>query len=257
MFTKELRKFLVLFNRGFKQAIRPYIAVVPEFVLPIFYFVVNSSAFQKVVNLPGFNQASYLQFYAPVALLVSIFMSSGSTGLETVTDISTGFMDRIFLAPVNRWYIVISKLFAVGAKSVISLLIMIVFLVLFGASFRGGILGFFIILLLAFIFAIGWAGIGLSLAFITKNPRILQSSYIFFFPFSFITTSQLPLNLLSGWYKTAVELNPVTYILEAIRSILINNQIGYTVLIGFAVAIAFAFITLLVAMWSFKKSVVR
>ena len=147
-YQKEFRKFSVLFNRGFKQAIRPYIAVVPEFILPIFYFVVNSAAFQKVVTLPGFSSSSYLQFYAPVALLVSIFMSSGSTGLETVTDISTGFMDRIFLAPVNRWYIVISKLVAVGVKSILSLLVMFLFLSLFGASFHGGIIGFLLILLL-------------------------------------------------------------------------------------------------------------
>lgn len=257
MFKKEVIKFWVLLVRGFKQALRPYLALMPEFVIPIFYFVVNSSAFQKVVALPGFNSSSYLQFYAPVALLVSIFMSSGSTGLETVTDISTGFMDRIFLAPVNRWYIVISKLVAVGFKTILELVIMIVFLVLFGAQFHGGVLGFFLIFLLAFIFAIAWSGIGLSLAFITKNPRILQSAFIFFFPFSFITTSQLPLNLLSGWYKTAVEINPVTYILEAIRSILTNGQIGYAVLIGFIVAICFAFITLMVAFWSFKRSVVH
>ena len=257
MFKKELVKFIVLFNRGFKQAIRPYVAVVPEFLMPIFYFVVNSSAFQKVVDLPGFNQASYLQFYAPVALLVSVFMSSGSTGIETVTDISTGFMDRIFLAPVNRWYIVISKLVAVRAKSILSLSIMVILLALFGASFHGGILGFFLIFHLAFIFAIGWAGIGLSLAFTTKNPRILQSSYIFFFPFSFITTSQLPLNLLTGWYKTAVQMNPVTYVLEAMRSILISGQIGQKVLVGFVVAVCFAAVTLMISMWAFKKSVVR
>jgi ABC-2 type transport system permease protein len=257
MIKKEFQKFYVLFVRGFKQALRPYLALMPEFVLPIFYFVVNSSAFQKIVDLPGFNNSSYLQFYAPVALLVSIFMSSGSTGLETVTDISTGFMDRIFLAPVNRWYIVISKLAAVGVKTIISLSIMVILLILFGASFHGGIIGFFLIFLLAFIFAVGWAGIGLSLAFITKNPRILQSAFIFFFPFSFITTSQLPLNLLTGWYKVAVQVNPVTYILEAMRSILINNQIGFTVFLGFIVAIGFALITLSFAMWSFKKAVVR
>jgi len=253
----ELAKFLILFNRGFKQAIRPYMAVVPEFLIPIFYFVVNSAAFQKVASLPGFDQASYLQFYAPVALLVSIFMSSGSTGLETVTDISTGFMDRMFLAPVNRWYIVLSKLLAVGVKSVISLLIMTIFLFLFGTSFHGGIVGFILVLFLALIFAMGWAGIGLSLAFITKNPRILQSSYVFFFPFSFITTSQLPLNLLSGWYKTAVQLNPVTYILEAIRSVLIRGETGYTVALGFLVAILFATATLSLSLWSFKRSVLK
>jgi ABC-2 type transport system permease protein len=254
---REFSKFLILFERGFKQAIRPYVAVAPEFLMPLFYFVVNSAAFQKVVALPGFNQQSYLQFYAPVALLVSIFMSSGSTGLETVTDISTGFMDRLFLAPVNRWYIVLSKLLAVGAKSIISLLVIVICLILFGASFHGGILGFFLVFLLALIFSMAWAGIGLSLAFTTKNPRILQSSYVFFFPFSFITTSQLPLNLLSGWYRTAVLINPVTYILEAIRSILITGEIGYAVALGFLVAILFAAVTLSISLWSFKRSVLK
>lgn len=254
---KELNKFLILLKRGFKQAIRPYIAVAPEFIMPAFYFIVNSAAFQSVVALPGFNQESYMQFYAPVVLLISIFMSSGSTGLETVTDISTGYMDRLFLAPVNRWYIIFSKLAAVGLKAVLALIIMMIFIIAFGAHFHGGVIGFILILLLAFIFAMGWAGIGLILAFTTKNPRVLQSSYVFFFPFSFITTSQLPLNLLHGWYKTAVQINPVTYILEAIRSVLINNQIGGTVLIGFTVAIGFAAVTLFISFWAFKKSVVR
>jgi len=253
----SFNKFAVLFERGFKQAIRPYLALMPEFLMPPFYFVINSAAFQKVIEIPGFDQVSYLQFYAPVALLIAIFVSSGATGLEVVTDISTGFMDRIFLTPVNRWFIVFSKLFAVGLKSTLLVAIMMGLLILFGASFHGGILGLLLIFLISFIFAMGWAGIGLFIAFTTKNPRVLQSSFILFFPFSFITTSQLPLSLLSGWYKTAVQANPVTYILEAIRSVLIQGQINSVYWVGLLVAVGFALITLSLSAFTFKRSIIR
>jgi len=253
----EIRKIFILFVRGFKQSTRPYPALLPEFLMPFFFFIINSAAFQRVVDLPGFSHSTYLQFYAPVALLTAIFVSSGSTGLELVTDISTGYMDRLFLAPVNRWYIVFAKLAAVGVKSASLVAFMMILFTFFGASFQGGIFGILLVFIFAFIFAMGWAGIGLSLAFITKNPRVVQSSFIFFFPFSFITTSQLPLNLLQGWYKIAVQINPVTYVLEGIRSVLIKGQIGGTVFLGLIVAIVFAFVTLSIATWAFKRSVLH
>lgn len=251
----EFRKIGYLFMRGFKQATRPYMALLPEFIMPLFFFTVNSSAFQRVVELPGFGHTTYLQFYAPVGLLTAIFVSSGSAGIEVVTDISTGYMDRLFLAPVKRGYLIFAKLAAVGVKSTMLTGLMMVLFFFFGASFEGGALGVLTVLLFAFIFAMGWSGIGMSLAFITKNPRAVQSAFIFFFPFSFITTAQLPLNLLKGWYKTAVQLNPVTYILEGMRSVLIEGAFGGKVLLGLAVATGFALVTLSVATRAFRKSV--
>lgn len=212
-----MNNFLVelyyLFIRGFKQSIRPYFALLPEFVMPIFFFIVNSAAFQNIVNMPGFNAGSYLAFYAPVALLMAIFLSTGSAGLEVVTDISSGYMDRLFVTPVRRISIILGKLLAVGLRAIIQCAIMLFFVIIMGAPFKSGVLGVIILFLLAFIFGIAWSGIGLTIAFLTKNPRVVQSSFIFFFPFTMITTSQLPLNLLSGWYKTMVLANPVTYIL--------------------------------------------
>lgn len=253
----ELRKIRYLFVRGFKQCIRPYVALMPEFVMPLFFFIVNSAAFRRAVQIPGFELNTYLQFYAPVALLTAIFISSGSTGIEVVTDISTGYMDRLFLAPIKRWYIVFAKLAAVGVKSALLTGLMMVLFLFFGASFEGGLLGAVTVLLFAFVFAMGWAGVGLSLAFFTKNPRTVQSAFIFFFPFSFITTSQLPLNLLDGWYKTAVQINPVTYVLEGMRSVLLTGHLGASVGIGLLVAVAFAAVTLSVSTYAFRKSVVR
>jgi len=252
---KELRQISYLLLRSFKQSTRPYLSLMPEFVMPLFFFTINSSAFKRVVDIPGFGHDTYLQFYAPVALLTAIFVSSGSTGIEVVTDISTGYMDRLFLAPIKRWYIVFAKLAAVGIKSALLTTIMLVLFMLFGASFNGGPFGVVVLLLYAFVFAMAWAGIGLTLAFVTKNPRVVQSSFIFFFPFSTITTAQLPLNLLEGWYKTAVQINPVTYILEGMRSILVDGDFGSKVWVGLLVALGCAVVTLSMATRSFRKSV--
>jgi ABC-2 type transport system permease protein len=210
-----------------------------------------------VVELPGFPYDNYVQFYAPVALLTAIFVSSGSTGIEIVTDIATGYMDRLFLAPVRREYLILAKLAAVGLKSMTLTGIMILLLFLFGAPFQGGIVGVLTILLFAFIFAMAWSGIGLSLAFVSKNPRVVQSAFIFFFPFSTITTAQMPLEYLDGWYKVAVQINPVTYILEGMRAVIMEGTFGSTVLIGLAVASAFAFVTLTVATRAFNRSIVK
>lgn len=246
-------EIFLLFIRGFKQSVRPYFALLPEFVMPIFFFIVNSNAFQRVVEIPGFSAQNYLSFYAPVALLMAIFLSTGSTGLEVVTDISTGYMDRLFVTPVRRISIILGKLLATGLRAVIQCAIMLGFVFLMGAPFKAGFFGVIILFLLAFIFGTAWSGIGLIIAFLTKNPRIVQSSFIFFFPFTMITTSQLPLNLLSGWYKTIVMINPVTYVLEGIRSLMLNGVNLNVLSMAFFSAIMFGIITLSVAMVSFRR----
>lgn len=250
---KFFREIYHLFIRGIKQSLRPYFALLPEFIMPIFFFVVNSAAFQKAVEIPGFAAESYLAFYAPVALLMAIFLSSGSTGLEVVTDISTGYMDRLFVAPIHRSAIIIGKLLSTGLRAMAQALIMLAFVALLGAPFKAGLAGIALLLLLAFIFGMAWSGVGLMLALFTKNPRVVQSSFVFFFPFTMMTTSQLPLELLSGWYKTVVLINPVTHILEGIRSFMLTGLDAPILAAAFIAALGFAAITICVSIWAFRR----
>lgn len=248
-----LRQLFYLYRRGFRQSLRPYFALLPEYVMPIFFFIVNSAAFQRVVEIPGFAPESYLAFYAPVALLMAIFLSSGSTGLEIVTDIATGYMDRLFVSPVNRMAIILGKLFATGTRAVLQAAIMLVFLIIMGAPFNAGFIGVLLISALAFLFGMAWAGVGLSLALFSKNPRVVQSSFIFFFPFTMMTTSQLPLELLSGWYKTVVVINPVTYVLEGIRSVMLEGFEPSVLVMAFLAALGFGIITLSTSLFAFYR----
>jgi len=244
-----------LFVRGLKQSIRPTAALIPSLVMPAFFFAVNSAAFAGLTKLPGFTAPSYLAFFAPVAILQAVFFSSGDAGIDIVTDITSGYFDKLLVAPIHHVAIIIGKLLAVGLRAALQAGIVIVIILLSGGHIVTGIPGLLLILLLSGFFGMAWSGVGLTIALMTKNQRATQSSFILFFPFTFITTAQLPLNLLSGWYKTAVQINPVTYILEAFRSLTTNGWDTHSILIGFLVAAAVGVCTISAAMFSFRRVV--
>ena len=113
-----MRRFLeqtgFLFVRGLKQSLRPWPALIPSFVLPLFFLVVYAGAFANLQKLPGFDAGSYLIFYAPVAILQAIFFSSGDAGIDLVVDITSGYFDRLKIAPIHPMSFLLGKLLAVG-----------------------------------------------------------------------------------------------------------------------------------------------
>ncbi len=248
-----LQEIGYLFVRGLKQSTRPRAALIPSLFMPCFFFIITSAAFSSVAKLPGFTATSYLQFYAPAAILMSIFFSSGDAGIDLVVDITSGYLDKLMIAPIHHIAIIVGKLFGVGVRSSIQTTLVIALILIAGGRITTGILGLLTILLLGALFGIAWSAIGMSIALLTRNQRATQSSFILFFPFTFITTSQMPLNLLHGWYHTAVQINPVTYVLEAIRTLTNVGWESGPILTGFVVALATGVFTIGLAMRSFQR----
>jgi ABC-2 type transport system permease protein len=158
------------------------------------------------------------------------------------------------IAPIHHISIVIGKLLAVGLRAAVQTSIVIIIILISGGKIITGVLGFIVILVIAALFGMAWSAIGMSIALNTKNQRTTQSAFILFFPFTFITTSQLPLSLLEGWYKTAVQINPVTYILEAIRALTSSGWEWDVIGKGFIVAILTGVVTISFVMFSFRRS---
>ncbi len=243
-----------LFIRGLKQSMRPTAAMIPSLFMPAFFFLINSAAFAALTHLPGFASRSYLVFYAPVAILMAIFFSSGDAGIDMVVDITSGYFDKLMIAPIHHIAIVIGKLLAVGLRATVQATIVMAIILLSGGTLVTGPAGFLMILLLGGLFGMAWSAIGMSIALLTRNQRATQSSFILFFPFTFITTSQLPLSLLHGWYRVAVQINPVTYVLEALRAL---SSVGWqwdVIGSGFLVALVTGVATISLVVVSFRRS---
>jgi ABC-2 type transport system permease protein len=88
-----------------------------------------------------------------------------------------------------------------------------------GVRFAGGVPGIVAFVALAALWSLAFAGFGYAIALKTGNPAAVNSSFLLFFPFLFMTSSYVPRSQLSGWLSVIATWNPVTYVLEGLRSL--------------------------------------
>ena len=239
--------------RHTKQIWRPLLALIPSLFIPILFFLVNSAVFTTVSLIPGFPSNSYLKFIAPTALFTAIFFSAGNAGIELVVDISSGYFKKLTLMPINRLAIILSKLTEVAIQSIMQGGIVMILLTLIGVRADTGILGIFAVFAMMTLFAMGWSCIGLIAALRTKNPRLVQSMFVLVFPFLYLTTSQMPKELLPATYVKIISYNPVTYIIEGVRGLMIRDWNDPAIWQGFIVAGIFFIIMLILTLISYRK----
>jgi ABC-2 type transport system permease protein len=237
-------------GRSIRGLLREPESFIPALIIPLFFFVVQLGALGKVAER-AFGISNYAAFQLPVAVLFAAANTSGGNAL--VLDIANGYWDKLSLTPVHRSAMVIGTLigevFAVIGYSVL----LIAFGWVIGVRFAGhevfGALG---LLSLTVLFGMGFAAISIAVALATGSVRATQTTFVVFFPLLFLTPGTLPRNLMTGWFKTAVSINPVTYILEAARSFIFRFDAPLLVK-GFGASLAFCAFTFALTVLAFKR----
>ncbi len=241
--------------RNTKQIWRPLLALIPSMFIPIFFFLVNSQSFSAASKIPGFPpNISYRDFIAPVAIFTAIFFSSGNAGIELVQDISSGYLKKLLIMPINRLAIILGKLTEIAIQAVMQGTIVVVLLLCVGVRFHTGIPGVIAIFAMLVIFAMAWSCVGMIFALRTQNARLVQSMFILVFPFLYITSSQMPRNLLPPTFQIIVAYNPVTYIIEGVRGLVLNDWSDPAIPLGFLAAGTLFTVMVTLAVMSFKKA---
>lgn len=240
--------------RSIKQIWRPWLALLPSLFIPIFFYFVNSNSLRALENVPGFPHVTYKQFIAPVAIFTAIFFSAGNAGIEMVQDISNGYLKKLLIMPINRLAILVGRFVEVAVQAVMQGLIVVSLLLVFGIRFNTGFLGILAIFAMLVIFAMAWSCLSMIAALRTQNARLVQSLFVIVFPFLNITTAAAPKTLLSPAFAAMATYNPVTYIVEGTRALVISNwgdpAIGY----GFITAISMFVILTSFALVSFQRT---
>ena len=202
-------------GRALRSIPREPEAVLPALVIPIFFFVVNVGSLADVSQFVGIPD--YYAFQLPVAIIFAVTGVSRATAL--VSDIQSGYFDRLLVSPVNRWSLLLGLMVADFAL-VLALSVPVLALGLFlGVDFVTGPLGILAFLLLAGAWGVVFTGFPYAIALRTGNPGAVASSFVLFFPFAFLTTTFLPQEALTGWLATIADYNPVTYLLGGLRTI--------------------------------------
>jgi len=240
--------------RNIKLIWRPLLALLPPFFMPIFFFAVNSVSLSAFARVPGFPDVSYKDFIAPVAIFTAIFFSSGNAGIELVQDIQSGYFKKLTIMPIKRLAIILAKLTEIAVQAVIQGVVMLALLLVWGVRVESGWLGILAIFAMLILFAMAWSCIGMIIALRTQNARLVQSLFILVFPLLYLTTSQAPRSLLPETFARITDFNPVTYIIEGIRALVLygwgDPKIGY----GFAAAGLMFAVLVSLTLLSFRRA---
>jgi ABC-2 type transport system permease protein len=166
----------------------------------------------------------------------------------------SGYFDKLLLAPVNRFSILMGTLLVSGTRALVQVVVIVALAFALGVRFEGGLLGVLVVIAAATVFGITTACLGLIIALKTKSVQVTQNSWLLFMPLAFLTTAFMPKELLSGWFKIAVTLNPVDYVMVGVRTIIIEGWIWESILPGLWVLLATTAVMLTAATWSYRRA---
>ena len=206
----------------------------PPLLFPLMLMAVNSNGLRAATHLPGFPTHSFLSFFMPFSFMQGALFASAIAGTDLARDIDTGFLNRLALTPVRGSALLLGQIGgAIGLGTVQAVVYLSVGLA-FGVHIDAGVAGALLILVLAVLIAAGFGTLGLWLALRTGSGEGVQSQFPLLFFTLFISSMNLPRNLIEvRWFRDIATVNPVSYLIEAIRSLVIEGWNAEALLLGF------------------------
>ena len=249
---------LLLAQRSVIRTLRQPAMVVPSIVFPLLLLSINSSGLDSATLLPGFPTDEYFQFAIAIPFIQGALFSAMSAGTNVANDIESGFLNRLSLTPLRRVSLMLGQLTGILALGLIQALTFVVIGLVFGEGIAAGPGGLVVLVLLSLTITLAFGCIGAFVALRTGSGEAVQGVFPLFFAALFLSSMALPRDLIEiGWFHTVATWNPVSYMLEGIRSLFIEGWDGEALLLGFACAGGLAAVALAASASALRTRMVR
>ena len=248
-----LRDVVSIAERAVRSVSRDPEVTIPALIVPVFFFFLNIGALGDFAEqIPGLD---YKAFQLPVAILFAV--TGISRAVTVVTDIQNGYFDRLVMSPVNRLALLVGLMIADFALVVALTLPVISMGYLVGIRFETGIPGIVVFMLLGGLWGLVFAGFPYAIALKTGNAAAVNMSFLLFFPFLFMTTLFLPQEAMTDWLATVADYNPVTYLLEALRSLISEGWEPLILLKGLLAVLGVGVVSIGLSLAALKRRATR
>lgn len=248
----------LLVRRSVMRTLRQPAVIVFSFAFPLLLLAVNSGGLNAATKIPGFPTNSYLTFALAIPFVQGALFASNSAGTNFAEDIESGFLARLSLTPLTRTALLSGQLAGVVALGVAQAVVYLAVGLAAGAGFKAGIAGVPVLLALSILITLGFGSLGALAALRTGSGEAVQGMFPLFFVFLFLSSQALPRNLIqTDWFREIATYNPVSYLLEAIRSLLIKGWDGQALALGFGCAAAIAAVGLVLSARALRSRMVR
>jgi ABC-2 type transport system permease protein len=213
--------------------------VVPSLVFPLFLLAINSSGLDAATSLPGFPTDSYLTFALALAFMQGALFATMGAGQSIATDIQLGFFNRLQLTPLRGAALISGQLAGIVVLGLVQGLTYLAIGVAFGAHVEAGLAGVVVLIALSILVSVAFGSLGIALGLRTGSGEAVQGAFPLMFVLLFLSSMALPRDLIEiGWFQTVATINPVSYLIEGFRSLLISGWDGEALALGFGIAVA-------------------
>ncbi len=189
----------------------------------VFWLVLGSGFGNSMRSTPGGDQQHYLDYFYPGTLILIVLFTSIFTMMSVIEDRKEGFLLSVLVAPVPRSAIVLGKVLGGTTLSAVQGLIFLVF-----APFAGVHLAFMQVLLVAvvvFLVSFSLTALGFAIAWPMDSSQAFHGIVnLFLIPMWLLSGALFQQNGASGWIRAVMDLNPLTYGVEALRQLLYHTH---------------------------------
>jgi ABC-2 type transport system permease protein len=248
----------VLARRSVIRTLRRPAQIIPALVFPMFLLAVNSSGLADATNLPGFPTNSYLTFALAIPFMQGALFATLNAGTDLANDVETGFLNRLALTPLSGVALLAGLLAGVVVLGLLQAAAYLIVGLSAGANLAAGAGGVAVIIAISVLMSVGFGGIGAFVALRTGSGEAVQGMFPLFFVLLFLSSINLPRNLIqTDWFREVATYNPVSYLVEGIRSLLITGWDIHALALCFGVAIAVLAVGLIAASSALRTRLVR
>jgi ABC-2 type transport system permease protein len=247
-----------LARRSVVRTLRQRALLVFPILFPLILFAINGSALSPAARLPGFPPVSYRAFALAVPFMQGALFIAVTAGTDLARDIQSGFFNRLALTPLRSSALLAGQL---GGSIVVACVQSVVYLIVgsaTGVGIASGVGGALVLLVLSVLIAFGFAGLGMLIALRFGTGEAVQGFFPLLFVTLFLSSSSLPRNLLTvPWFHDVATYNPVSYLIEGIRSLIIAGWDARALALGFGFAAALVVLSLGFSGLAMKSRLVR
>ena len=250
-----LRATAYLTRRALRESLRQPGVEIPQALIPLFFFAVTVGVASNVAP-QAFGVQNYAGFQIPVAMLNAAAGVSSVSGIVLVTDIERGYFDKLLLTPAPRLAIILGRLAADFLRSLAVVTLILVVGLIAGTGMQSGVGGAIVLVLLMAAFGAAYSGVGMAVSLRTGNAQAAQLGLLLFFPLLFLSTAFAPKEVFDPWLRTVATYNPVTYILQGARDLVLVGWHGVTFLQAIAAVLGIGAVTLALTLLALRRRLV-
>ncbi|HEX6117627.1 MAG TPA: ABC transporter permease [Solirubrobacterales bacterium] len=247
-----------LAGRSVMRVVRQPALIVPSLLFPLILLAVNASGLEAATEIPGFPTDSYITFALAFAFMQGAMFATLGAGQSLAEDVQRGFFNRLQLTPLRGWAMLAGQLAGVVVLGLVQATVYLSIGLLAGSEMESGPLGVLVLVALSVLISLAFGALGLLVALRSGSGEAVQGMFPLFFILLFLSSASLPRDLIANdWFQAITNWNPVSYMIEGMRSLFIDGWDAEALALGFGLAAVLLVAALAAASIALKGRMVR